>query len=144
MLQARDLGDVLALVALDALDDDFGGRALLALAGFGGFGFGGLLLRVFLGAFLCVDAEGGEVLGEGFAGVEGCVEGGVGGGEPFGAFFGGAAEFTVLLRKRVWLVRCLLEGFAAACAANAWSVGISFVGEESYLLLGEESRRRSR
>lgn len=96
MLQAGDLGDVLALVALDALDDDFGGRALLALAGFGGFGFGGFLLGVFLGAFLRVDTERGEVLGERFAGVEGCVEGGVGGGEPFGAFFGGAAEFTVL------------------------------------------------
>lgn len=96
MLQAGDLGDVLALVALDALDDDFGGCALLALAGFGGFGFGGFLLGVFFGAFLRVDAEGGEVLVEGFVGVEGGVEGGVGGGEPFGAFFGGAAKFTVL------------------------------------------------
>jgi hypothetical protein len=96
VLEPRDFGDVLALVALDALDDDFGGCALLALAGFGGFGFGGFLLGVFFGAFLRVDAEGGEVLGEGFAGVEGGVEGGVRGGEPFGAFLGGAAEFTVL------------------------------------------------
>ena len=96
MLEPRDFGDVLALVALDALDDDFGGCAFFGLAGFGGFGFGGFLLGVFFGAFLCVDAEGGEVLRQSFAGVEGCVEGGVGGGEPFGAFFGGAAEFTVL------------------------------------------------
>lgn len=32
----------------------------------------------------------------------------------------------------------------ALCAANAWRVGISFVGEESYLLLEGESRCRSR
>lgn len=96
MLQARDLGDVLALVALDALDDDLGGCALFRLARFGRFGFGGFLLRVFFRAFLGVDAERGEVLAEGFAGVEGCVEGWVRGGEPFGAFLGGAAEFTVL------------------------------------------------
>ena len=87
---------MLALVALDALDDDFGGGALLGLARFGGFGFGGLFLGVFFGALLGVDGEGGEVLGEGFGGVELVVEVGVRGGEPFGAFFGGAAEFTVL------------------------------------------------
>jgi hypothetical protein len=87
---------VLALVALDALDDDFGGGALLGLAGFRGFGFGGFLLGVFFGALLRVYGEGGEILGEGFAGVELVEEVWVGGGEPFGAFFGGAAEFTVL------------------------------------------------
>lgn len=87
---------MLALVALDALDDDFGGCALFRLAGFGSFSFGSFFLGVFFGAFLRVDAEGGEVLGEGFTGVEGFVEGWVGGGKPFGAFFGGAAEFTVL------------------------------------------------
>jgi hypothetical protein len=36
-------------------------------------------------------------LGQGFGRVELVVEVGVRGGEPFGAFFGGAAEFTVLL-----------------------------------------------
>jgi hypothetical protein len=88
---------MLALVALDALDDDFGGGALLGLARFGGLGFGGFLLGVFFGALLRVYGEGGEVLGEGFGGVELVEEVWVGGGEPFGAFFGGAAEFTVLL-----------------------------------------------
>jgi hypothetical protein len=48
---------MLALVALDALDDDFGGGALLGLARFGGLGFGGFLLGVFFGALLGVDAE---------------------------------------------------------------------------------------
>ena len=91
---------MLALVALDALNDDFGGCALLGLAGLGGLGFGGFLLGVFFGALLGVYRQGGEVLREGFAGVEGGVEVGVGGGEPFGAFFGGAAEFTVLLGGR--------------------------------------------
>jgi hypothetical protein len=57
VLEPGDLGDVLALVALDALDDDFGGCALFGLAGFGGFGFGGFLLGVFFGAFLRVNAE---------------------------------------------------------------------------------------
>ena len=60
-------------------------------------------MGVFFGTVLGVDAEAGEVLGEGFAGVEGCVEGLVGGGEPFGAFFGGAAEFTVLWVGDRWL-----------------------------------------
>jgi hypothetical protein len=87
---------VLALVALDALDDDFGGGALLGLARLGGLCFGGFLLGVFFGALLGVDAERGQVLGEGFGRVEVVVEVGVRGGEPFGAFFGGAAEFTVL------------------------------------------------
>jgi hypothetical protein len=96
VLETRDLGDVLALVALDALDDDLAGRALFALAGLGRFGFGGFLLGVFFGAFLGVDGEGGEVLRERFGGVEGVIEGGVGFLEPFGAFFGCAAEFTVL------------------------------------------------
>ena len=91
---------MLALVALDALNDDFGGCALLGLAGLGGLGFGGFLLGVFFGALLGVYRQGGQVLGEGFGGVEGGVEVGVGGGEPFGAFFGGAAEFTVLLGGR--------------------------------------------
>lgn len=92
---------MLALVALDALDDDFGGGALLGLARFGGFGFGGFLLGVFFGALLGVYRQGGEVLGEGFGRVELVVEVGVRGGEPFGAFFGGAAEFTVLFGGRV-------------------------------------------
>ena len=86
----------LPLVALDPLDGDFGRGALLRFPRFERFGFGGFLLRVLLGAFLRVDAEAGEVLGERFAGVECCVEGWVGGGEPLGAFLGGAAEFTVL------------------------------------------------
>jgi hypothetical protein len=124
VLQAGDLGDVLALVALDALDDDFGGRALLALAGFGGFGFGGFLLGVFLGAFLRVDAERGEVLVEGFVGVEGGVEGWVGGREPFGAFLGGAAEFTVLAGRDM-LVSCSFEVCTAFYAATAWYVHVS-------------------
>lgn len=47
---------MLALVALDALDDDFAGSALLGLTRLGGFGFGGFLLGVFLGALLGVDA----------------------------------------------------------------------------------------
>jgi hypothetical protein len=37
-------GDVLALVALDALDEDFGGSAGFGVAGFCGGGFGGFLL----------------------------------------------------------------------------------------------------
>jgi hypothetical protein len=78
VLEAGDLGDVFALVALDALDDDFGGCALLGLAGFGRERFGGFLLGVFFGAFLRIDAKGGEVLRQGFAGVEGVVEGRVG------------------------------------------------------------------
>jgi hypothetical protein len=85
---------VFALVALDALDDDFGRCAFLALARFGRFGFGGFLLGV--------DGEGGEVLRERFRGVEGGVEGGVGFREPFGAFFGRAAKFTVLW-KECWV-----------------------------------------
>jgi hypothetical protein len=79
---------VFALVALDALDDDFGRCAFLALSRFGRFGFGGFLLGVFFSAFLGVDGEGGEVLRERFRGVEGGVEGGVGFREPFGALFG--------------------------------------------------------
>lgn len=128
---------MLALVALDALDDDFAGGALLGLAGLGGFGFGGFLLGVFFGALLGVYAEGGEVLGEGFGGVELVVEVGVGGGEPFGAFFGGAAEFTVLLEGGM-LARILCR------LGRSWSgVGVD-CDEESYLLLGGASRRRSR
>jgi hypothetical protein len=99
VFQARDLGDVLALVALDALDDHFAGGALLGLARFGGLGFGGFLLGVFFGALLGVDGQGGEILGERFRRVEGVVEVRVGGREPFLAFFGRAAEFTVLLRR---------------------------------------------
>jgi hypothetical protein len=87
---------VLALVALDALDDDFARGALLGLAGLGGLCFGGFLLGVFFGALLRVYGERGEVLGQGFGGVELVEEVGVRGGEPFGAFFGRAAEFTVL------------------------------------------------
>lgn len=62
-LQPGDLGDEFPLVALDALDGNFGRRALLALARLGCFGFGGLLLRVFLGALLSVDGERREVRG---------------------------------------------------------------------------------
>ena len=112
-----------ALVALDALDDDLGGRALLALARLGRFGIGGFLLGVFFRALLRVDAQAREVLREGFAGVEGVVEGGVGFGEPFGAFFGGAAEFTVLFLGEGGLAGGLLRdsrgGTAAAAAAAA-------------------------
>jgi len=97
VLQAGDLGDVLALVALDALDDDFGGCALLTLARFSCLGFGGFLLGVFFGALLGVDGQRGKVLGERFGRVELVEEGRVGGREPFGAFLGRAAEFTVLL-----------------------------------------------
>ena len=110
-----------ALVTLDALDDDFGSRALLALARLSRFGFGGFLLGVFFRALLRVDAQAREVLREGFAGVEGVVEGGVGFGEPFGAFFGGAAEFTVLFleegRSAGGLLRDSRGGTAAAAAA---------------------------
>jgi len=124
---------VLALVALDALDDDFGGCALFGLAGLGGFGFGGFLLGVFLGALLGVDAEGGEVLGQGFGGVELVEEVWVGGGEPFGAFLGRAAEFTVLLRDGSVSGRCRVRWFVVWIATKV-----------SYLLLGGASRRRSR
>ena len=87
---------MLALVALDALDDDFARGALLAFARFGCFGFGGFLLRVFFGAFLRVDGEGGEVGGQGFGAVElGVLRGRVRC-EPVFAFFRRAAEFTVL------------------------------------------------
>lgn len=55
-------GDIFALVSLDAFDEDFGCGALLLRFGFCGGGFGGFLLCVFLGAFLGVDREGGEVL----------------------------------------------------------------------------------
>jgi hypothetical protein len=59
-------GDVFALVALDALDEDFGGREFFGAPGFGGGGFCGFFLRVFFGAFLGVEGEGGEVLFDGF------------------------------------------------------------------------------
>jgi hypothetical protein len=37
-------GDVFALVALDALDKNFGGGEFFGATGFGGGGFGGFLL----------------------------------------------------------------------------------------------------
>jgi hypothetical protein len=55
-------GDIFALVSLDAFDEDFRCSTLLLRFGFCGGGFGGFLLCVFLGAFLGVDGEGGEVL----------------------------------------------------------------------------------
>lgn len=96
VLQPGDLGDVLALVALHALDDDLARRALLALAGFRRLRFGGLLLCVFLRALLGVDAQAGEVLRERFGRVQRGVERRVCFFEPFGAFLGRAAKFTVL------------------------------------------------
>lgn len=96
VLQPGDLRDVLALVALHALDDDLARRALLALAGLRRLGFGGLLLRVFLRALLGVDAQAGQVLRERFRGVQRGVERRVCFFEPFGAFLGRAAELTVL------------------------------------------------
>ena len=50
-----------ALVALDALDDDFGGGEFFGAAGFGGGGFCFFLFCVLFGAFLGVDREGGEI-----------------------------------------------------------------------------------
>jgi hypothetical protein len=61
-------GDVFALVALDALDQDLRRCELFGAARFGGRGFGGFLLRVFFGAFLGIDGEGREVLFYGFWG----------------------------------------------------------------------------
>ena len=96
LLQPTDLGHVLALIALHAFDDDFRGGALLGLAGLAGGGFGGFLLCVAVGAFLGVDGEAAEVLGEGVFAVQAAMEAGVVGGEPFFAFLGCAAVFTVL------------------------------------------------
>jgi len=59
-------GDVFALVALDALNEDLGRGELFGAASFCGRGFCGFLLRVFFCALLCVDGEGREVLGYGF------------------------------------------------------------------------------
>lgn len=69
---------------------------------------------------------------ERFGGVELCEEGGVGFGEPFGAFLCGAAEFTVLSEEG------LLES-VVDCGG-----GVVVGDEESYLLLEGGSRRRSR
>lgn len=59
-------GDVFALVAFDAFDEDLGGGEFFGAAGFGRRGFCGFLLGVFFGAFLGVDREGGEILFYGF------------------------------------------------------------------------------
>lgn len=59
--EAGHFGDVFALVALDALDDDFGRGEFFGAAGFGGGGFCFFLFCVLFGAFLGVDREGGEV-----------------------------------------------------------------------------------
>jgi hypothetical protein len=59
-------GDVFALVALDALDQDLGRGEFFSASGFGGGGFCSFLLGVFLGTFLGVEGEGGEVLFYGF------------------------------------------------------------------------------
>lgn len=95
-LQARNLGHVLALVPLDALDDYLGCCAFLRLSCLGRLGFGGFLLRVFLRPLLSVDGEGGEARGGSVGGVELGVEGRVVGLEPLGALLGRAAVFTVL------------------------------------------------
>lgn len=58
--EAADGRDVFALVALDALDEDFGGGFGFGGAGFEGEGPRGFLLGVFFGAFLGVEGEGGE------------------------------------------------------------------------------------
>lgn len=70
MFQTIDFGNVFAFVAFDSLDDDFGGGAFFCVSGFSCLGFGCFLLGVFFGALLGVDAQGGEVLGESFGGVE--------------------------------------------------------------------------
>lgn len=70
MLEPGDLGDMLPLIALDALDDDLARSTLLALPRLCCFGLGGFLLCVFFGALLGVDAEGGEVLGCGVGRVQ--------------------------------------------------------------------------
>lgn len=87
---------MLPLIALDALDDDLRRCALLRLASFRCFGFGGFLLGVLFRTLLGVDAKGREVLGGGVGGVELGVEGWVFGFQPVGTFLGRAAEFTVL------------------------------------------------
>jgi hypothetical protein len=101
VLESRDFGHVFSFVPLDAFDDDFGGGAFFSVLGFLGGGFGGLLCRVLLSAFLGVDREGGEVGGE-CVGVlvEFGVEVGVVGGEPVLAFLGCAAVFAVLCKDR--------------------------------------------
>lgn len=62
MFETLDRRHVLALVALDALDEDFGGGALLLGFRFGRSRFGRFLFRVFSGPFLSFEGEGGEVL----------------------------------------------------------------------------------
>lgn len=57
-LESADTRDVLALVALDTLDDDFGACQSLRLARLGRRRFGRFLLGVLFGAFLRVDAQG--------------------------------------------------------------------------------------
>jgi hypothetical protein len=61
--------DEFPLVALDALDEDFGGGFGFGGAGFKREGFGFFFEAVFLGAFLRVDGEGGE--GGGYGGCLG-------------------------------------------------------------------------
>lgn len=131
LLQARDFGDIFPLVALDALDGDFRRGALFCLASFGCGGFGGFLLGVFFGAFLGVDTEGAEVGREGFGAVEAGVEVRVGGGEPVGAAFGGAAVFAVLLSEQVVSIRPCEKSTDKCCGF-------------AYLLLGGACIRHSR
>ena len=104
MLQPGNFGDVFPFVALDTFDIDFGGGSFFGFARLGCFRFGGFLLGVFFCPGLGVNAEGAEVLAECFGGVELRVQVWVVFGEPFGAFLGGAAVFTVLDRMLVWVV----------------------------------------
>lgn len=76
-LQSRNFRNVFTFVALDALDDDLAGSALLRRTRLGGFGFGGFFVSVLFGAFLGVNREGAEVGGDGRVGVQGAVELGV-------------------------------------------------------------------
>lgn len=66
---------IFAFVALDALDEDFGGGAGFGEFGGSGFGAGGLFLRVFFGTFLCIYRESGKILFEDFYKISVVVSG---------------------------------------------------------------------
>lgn len=110
LLQPAHRRHILPFIPLDPLDNDFGLGQPLRLPRLGRFGFGGFLLRVFLGALLGVYGECRQVGRDGVGRVELGVQGGVVRLKPVFAFFGGAAEFTVLL-----------SGLSVSCCFGALS-----------------------
>jgi hypothetical protein len=100
-LEALYGGDVFALVAFYAFDEDLGGGEFFGAARFGRGGFGGLLLRVFFGAFLGVEGEGGHVVFYGFC--EGVSKG-----------------FWILRLPSMSRVRDMVRAFRVQLAVHVW------------------------